>query len=159
MGKRVQFSSNFSSNGISLKWWTKAGTSHVFSPRGPVCSHWNHICQLPLVCLFVPSLCQGCLPKALHLCIWSLGNYLFSLSCQRLRQFNTKSQCHDKGQNQMVTMGFCLLSTDLYCPQKIISVPIFFILSEFCNTYLSKLVTELILIWILISFDLNILFL
>ena len=61
------------------------------------------ICQLPLMCLFVPSPCQCCLPIPLYLSRLSFGNHLFSLSCQHLRDFDTQSHGHYMGQHVLLS--------------------------------------------------------
>ena len=70
------------------------------------------ICQLPLMCLFVPGPGQCCLPIPFYLSRLSLVtlqhrsvlcNYLFSLSCQHLCHLDTQSHGHYMGQHVLLS--------------------------------------------------------
>ena len=94
----------YSGNGGILVRMNKGWHQSCISPKGGLyVLIVITICQLPLMCLFVPSPCQCCLPIALYLSWLSLHNYLFSLSCQHLCHFDTQSQWHNIGQHVLLS--------------------------------------------------------
>ena len=103
----------YSGNGGILVMTNKGKCQSCLSPKGVLyILILVTICQLPLMCLFVPSPGQCCLPMPFYLSRLSLVtllhrsvlcNYLFSLSCQHLRHLDTQSNGHYMGQHVLLS--------------------------------------------------------
>ena len=100
-------------NGGILVMMNKGWRQSCLSPKGVLyILILIAICQLPLMCLFVPSLGQCCLPIPFYLSRLALVtllhrsvlcNYLFSLSCQHLCYLDTQSHGHYMGQHVLLS--------------------------------------------------------